>query len=244
MINFYMFENMLHFIEPVLTVFAAIAVVTLAAVVCIGCIALAFKVGESFKGMLKERYAGCRNKWKVRVNMLADHIGEKLGHTVGREFDKVLNAPVMVRPDIRKTMAGSWQSGNCDSFRIDDCDGYFKMSVFELPSCKRYQWLKFVLRASLVDTDRFSLVYADSDEMLSLAYSEKSDTIYIPEMDVIFKRCPDYIDDEGRQHVTIPKATQDFIDEFVRTHVEPLYPETHEASFDEIEEAVNRNVIE
>lgn len=240
----YMFENMLHFLEPVLTVFAAITVITLAVVVCIGCFAIAFKVGDCFKGMLKERYAGCRNKWKMRISKFADYLGEKVGITMGQEFDKVLNAPVMVEPDVRKKMVGSWQTNNSDSFRIDDCDGFFKMSVFELPSCKRYQWLNFVLRSSLADTDRKNLVYADSDEILSLAYSEKSDTIYIPEMNLTFKRCPDYIDDEGCQHVSIPKATQDLIQEIIKVHVDPLYPETSGTSFDEIEDAVNRNVIE
>ena len=230
MINFYMFEEVFELTEPVLTVFAAMTVIILAAVVCIGSIALAVKVGDCFKDMLKERYAGCRNKWKNRVAKFADSVGEKLGHTIGQELDRVLNAPVMVRPDIRKTMTGSWYSNNGDSFRIDDCNGYFKLSVFEVPSRKRYQWLKFVLRASLVDTDRFSLVYADSDEMLSLAYSEESDTIYIPEMDISFKRCPDYIDDNGCQHVTIPKATQDFIDEFIKTHVEPFYNDEQNVS--------------
>ncbi len=239
-----MFEDMFHFLEPVLTVFTAIAVVTLAAVVCIGCIALAFKVGDSFKGMLKERYSKCRDKWRNRATKFADYVSEKLGESVGKKFDEVLNAPVMVRPDVRKTMVGSWQANNSDSFRIDDCDGYFKMSTFELPSRKRYQWLKFVLRASLAEDDRYNLVFAVGNKVLSLAYSEKTDTIYIPEMDVTFKRCPDYIDDKGYQHVTIPKGTQDLIDKIIRTHVEPLYSKDTGNSFDEIEDAVNRNIIE
>lgn len=239
-----MFENMFHFLEPVLTVFTAIAVVTLAAVVCIGCIALAFKVGDSFKGMMKKRYSNCCDKWKNRATEFADYLSEKLGETVGRKFDQVLNAPVMVSPDVRKMIVGSWQTNNSDSFRIDDCGGYFKMSVFELPSRNHYQWLKFVLRAALVDADRYSLVYADGNEIISLAYSDKTDTIYIPEMDLTFKRCPDYIDDEGCQHVTVPKSTQDLIDKIIRTHVEPLYSKDTGNSFDEIEDAVNRNIIE
>lgn len=235
---------MFHFLKPVLTVFTAIAVVTLAAVVCIGCIALAFKVGDSFKGMMKKRYSKFYCKWKNRATEFADYLSEKLGETVGRKFDQVLNAPVMVSPDVRKMMVGSWQTNNSDSFRIDDCDGYFKMSVFELPSRKHYQWLKFVLRAALVDADRYSLVYADGNEIISLAYSDKTDTIYIPEMDLTFKRCPDYIDDNGCQHVTIPKGTQDLIDKIIRTHVEPLYSKDTGTSFDEIEDTVNRNIIE
>lgn len=239
-----MFENMFHFLEPVLTVFTAISVVTLAAVVCIGCIALAFKVGDNFKGMMKKRYSKFCGKWKNRATEFADYLSEKLGETVGRKFDQVLNAPIMVSLDVRKTLVGSWQTNNSDSFRIDDCDGYFKMSTFELPSRKHYQWLKFVLRAALVDADRYSLVYADGNEIISLAYSDKTDTIYIPEMDLTFKRCPDYIDDNGCQHVTIPKSTQDLIDKIIRTHVEPLYSKDIGTSFDEIEDAVNRNIIE
>lgn len=239
-----MFEDIFHFLEPVLTVFTAIAVITLAAIVCIGCIALAFKVGDSFKGMMKKRYSKFCGRWKNRATEFADYLSEKLGETVGRKFDQVLNAPIMVSLDVRKTLVGSWQTNNSDSFRIDDCDGYFKMSVFELPSRKHYQWLKFVLRAALVDADRYSLVYADGNEIISLAYSDKTDTIYIPEMDLTFKRCPDYIDDNGCQHVTIPKSTQDLIDKIIRTHVEPLYSKDTGNSFDEIEDAVNRNIIE
>lgn len=239
-----MFEDMFHFLEPVLTVFTAIAVITLAAVVCIGCLALAFKVGDSFKGMMKKRYSNCCDKWRNRATKFADYFSEKLGETVGRKFDQVLNAPVMVSPDVRKTMVGSWQANNADSFRIDDCDGYFKMSTFELPSRKRYQWLKFVLRAALVEADRDNIVYAEGNEIISLAYSDKTDTIYIPEMDVTFKRCPDYIDDNGCQHVTIPKGTQDLIDKIIRTHVEPFYSKESGTSFAEIEDTVNRNIIE
>lgn len=239
-----MFEDMFHFLEPVLTVFTAIAVITLAVVVCIGCIALAFKVGDSFKGMLKDRYSSHCDKWKNRATKFADYVSEKMGETVGRKFDEALNAPVMVSPDVRKTMVGSWQANNADSFRIDDCDGYYKMSTFELPSCKCYQWLKFVLRASSAEDDRYNLVFADGNEVIILAYSEKTDTIYIPEMDVTFKRCPDYIDDQGCQHVTIPKSTQDLIDKIIRTHVEPFYSKNSGTSFDEIEDHVNRNIIE
>lgn len=239
-----MFEDMFHFLEPVLTVFIAIAVFTLAAVVCIGCIALAFKVGDSFKGMLKKRYSKFCGKWRNRATKFADYVSEKLGETIGRKFDEALNAPVMVSPDVRKTMVGSWQANNSDSFRIDDCGGYFKMSTFELPSRKRYQWLKFILRAPLAEVDRYNIVYAEGNEVISLAYSDKTDTIYIPELDVTFKRCPDYIDDQGCQHVTIPKSTQDLIDKIICTHVEPFYSKDSGTSFNEIEDTVNRNIIE
>ena len=106
----YMFENMLHFLEPVLTVFAAIVVVTLAAVVCIGCITLAFKVGDSFKGMLKARYKRFLDRWSNRYNMAIEKVADRLGQTFHNEFDKAWNTPSEPHVDPRAFIAGKWVS--------------------------------------------------------------------------------------------------------------------------------------
>lgn len=236
----YMFENMLHFLEPVLTVFAAIAVITLAAVVCIGCIVLAIKVGDSFKGMLKERYKRFLDKWNNRHNVVIEKVADKLGQTFRDEFDKAWNTPSEPHVDPRAFIAGKWVSKDSDSLEIYYCKGFYKMRIHHWPTRPDYDNETFIVKVSESYEDRYNVFCAEALDILTLGYSNEDESIFIPEVNITFRRdcgIPKEEIDMMFSNVSIddvPDLSSDFKEKLMAIH----------SSFDEIEEAVNRNVIE
>lgn len=261
MINFYMFEKMFDFIEPVLTVFTAIAVITVAAVVCIGCIALAFKAGDSFKGMLKERYSKCRSKWKNRVTKLADYLGEKVGATISFQLDKIFNLPTKasVESDLRGRMVGKWISENDDELVITEENGLFMMSV-------RYREARvsenYLIGLSNIPNNRSTLFLAEGDMPMTIGLTDKQDVIYFPNSNRKFHRTsksfPSEIQEELDKVFTAPPVVFSsepsdenvFIKPEIKARILEICGEeslSSGVSFDEIEDAVNnvnRNIIE
>ncbi|MCM1141486.1 MAG: hypothetical protein NC453_23190 [Muribaculum sp.] len=249
---------MLHFLEPVLTVFAAIAVITLAAVVCIGCIALAFKVGDSFKGKLKERYAGCRNKWKRRVCNLADFLGEKVGVTLSVNLDKILNqsTTAAIDSDSRSKMIGKWVSENDDEMIISEEGGLYKMAVKEKKS--KYKG-NYLIGLAVIPINRQTLFLADGATPMVFGFSVDQEFIYIPDTDMTFHRTrilpsefqaeldKTFENSEIREEPVFEDTPAVSLSSDTRARILKIINDDNSSSigaFDEIEEAVNRNIIE
>lgn len=182
-----MIEDMFHFLEPVLTVFTAIAVVTLAAVVCIGCIALAFKVGDSFKGMLKDRYSKCRDKWKNRAMVIAGFIGEKVGKTISTQLDKIFNLPTdnSVSSDLRGKMVGRWITENDDEMVISEEDGLYLMSI-RIRDARMTE--NYLIGLTTLPNNRQNLFIAEGSIPMTIGFSDNHDVIYIPDNNRKFHR--------------------------------------------------------
>lgn len=243
---------MFHFLEPVLTVFTAILVITLAAVVCIGCLALAFKVGDSFKGMLRKRYAHCCDKWKLRVNKIADYIGDKIGRTVSVQLDKIYNLPTenSSASDLRSKMVGKWITENDDEMEISEEGGLYIMTV-------RYKEVRitdnYLIGLTSVPNNRQTLFIADGSCPMTIGLSESQDVIYLPDHNRKFHRTfqkfPSEIQAEldecfGKPTVytveAVPSVRMEITDE-LRDKLARL---DEESGFQELDAAVNRNIIE
>lgn len=247
-----MFEDMFHFLEPVLTVFTAIAVITLAAVVCIGCIALAFKVGDSFKGMLRKRYSHCRAKWKLRVKKIADYIGDKIGKTVSVQLDKIYNLPTenSSASDIRGKMVGKWISENDDEMEISEEDGLYIMTI-------RYKEVRitdsYLIGLTSVPNNRQTLFIADGTCPMTIGLSESQDVIYLPDHNRKFHRTYQKFPSEIQAELDacFVKTTVCDIVEAPSTRLE-ITDDLREkltrldvvSGFQELDAAVNRNILE
>lgn len=259
MINFYMFENMFHFLEPVLTVFAAIAVITLAAVVCIGCIVLAFKVGDSFKGMLEERYAGCRNKWKMRISKFADYVAEKAGVTVSIHLDKIFNLPTKAsdESDLREKMVGKWISDNDDEMVITEEDGLYMMSI-------KYREARisenYLIGLSNIPNNRRTLFLAEGDIPMTIGLTCEQNVVYIPNSNRKFHRTSKLFPSEIQAELDKTFENNDIREEPIfedtpalsissetRARILKIINDDNPSSkdpFEVLEDSINRNIIE
>lgn len=247
-----MFEEIFHFLEPVLTVFTAIAVVTLAAVVCIGCLALAFKVGDSFKGMLRKRYAHCRDKWKLRVYKVADYVGNKIGKTISTQLDRIYNLPTEISSasDLRCKMVGKWITDNDDEMVISEEGGLYLMSV-RLRDARMTE--NYLIGLTTLPNNRQTLFLAEGSIPMTIGFSDNHDVIYLPDNNRKFHRTfqkfPSEIQAEldecfGKPTVytveSVPSVRMEITDE-LRDKLARL---DDESGFQELDAAVNRNIIE
>lgn len=247
-----MFEDMFHFLEPVLTVFTAIAVITLAAVVCIGCISLAFKVGDSFKGLLRKRYAHCCDKWRNRANKIADYMGDKIGKTVSTQLDKIYNLPTenSSASDLRCKMVGKWITENDDEMVISEEDGLYLMSV-RLRDARMTE--NYLIGLTTLPNNRQTLFLAEGSIPMTIGFSDNHDVIYLPDNNRKFHRTfqkfPSEIQAEldecfGKPTVytveAVPSVRMEITDE-LRDKLTRL---DEESGFQELDAAVNRNIIE
>lgn len=247
-----MFEDMFHFLEPVLTVFTAIAVVTLAAVVCIGCIALAFKVGDSFKGMLKERYSKCRDKWKNRAMVIAGFIGEKAGKTISTQLDKIFNLPTdnSVSSDLRGKMVGRWITENDDEMVISEEDGLYLMSI-RIRDVRMTE--NYLIGLTTLPNNRQNLFLAEGSIPMTIGFGDNHDVIYIPDNNRkfhrTFKKFPSEIQaeiDACFSEPTVFAVDEEPLPRMVITDElrDKLTRLDDESGFQELDAAVNRNIIE
>lgn len=247
-----MFEDMFHFLEPVLTVFTAIAVVTLAAVVCLGCIALAFKVGDSFKGMLKDRYSKCRDKWKNRAMVIAGFIGEKVGKTISTQLDKIFNLPTdnSVSSDLRGKMVGRWITDNDDEMVISEEGGLYLMSV-RIRDVRMTE--NYLIGLTTLPNNRQNLFLAEGSIPMTIGFSDNHDVIYLPDNNRKFhrtyKKFPSEIQaeiDACFREPTVIAVEDEPLPRMVITDElrDKLTRLDDESGFQELDATVNRNVIE
>ena len=247
-----MFEDMFHFLEPVLTVFTAIAVVTLAAVVCIGCIALAFKVGDSFKGMLRKRYAYCRDKWKLRVYKIADYVGNKIGKTISTHLDKIYNLPTENSSvsDLRYKMVGKWITENDDEMVISEEDGLYLMSI-RIRDVRMTE--NYLIGLTTLPNNRQNLFIAEGSIPMTIGFSDNHDIIYIPDNNRKFHRTYQKLPSEIQAEIdacfrepTVFPVEEELSPRIVITDElrDKLARLDDESGFQELDASVNRNIIE
>lgn len=247
-----MFEDMFHFLEPVLTVFTAIAVITVAAVVCLGCIALAFKVGDSFKGMLKDRYFKCRDKWRNRAMVIAGFIGETVGKTISTQLDKIFNLPTdnSVSSDLRGKMVGRWITDNDDEMVISEESGLYLMSV-RIRDVRMTE--NYLIGLTTLPNNRQNLFLAEGSIPMTIGFSDNHDVIYLPDNNRKFhrtyKKFPSEIQaeiDACFREPTVIAVEDEPLPRMVITDElrDKLTRLDDESGFQELDATVNRNVIE
>lgn len=270
MINFMIDELFLVF-KPLLVVFASIIIPVAGLIIFFGSCAIAVKAARLFLATLKKRSWNVSNGLKKKVQSLAEKIGvaggEKIAISVNDMAKTVKEILSIKFEDLRPKMVGKWYDNDYNHFGIFEEGGVYILHIFSYKKDDELTGASLILPAALYKGPNQNLFFTKGTQILDLAYSVEHDTIFIADFGSTFFRMDDQdekdfglrkwngspIDFDDVQYGQVEATLEDapvikpISNEELNIPqevIDRISAETSGASFDEIEEAINRNIIE
>lgn len=149
---------------------------------------------------MQESLLKLRQKWTERKRVQQKEAYATFATNFATIFTKGFCEELMKKIDVstsrhdkRESLVGKWENEKSYRFEIIDCGGYFTIEFFDCPTWENHLRNKpMVIRETTATGDKSNLYYIDFMEYLSLAYSDRDDTIYITEFIKPFNRVDEF----------------------------------------------------
>lgn len=266
-----MIDQLYLVFKPLLMVFASITIPVAGIIIFFGSCAIAVKTVRLFVAAVKNRSWNLSNGLKKMVQSLAEKVGVTAGDKIAisvNDFTKTVSELLSIKfEDLRPKMVGKWYDNDYNHFGIFEDGGVYILHIFSYRNDEELNGASLILPAAIYKGPNQNVFSTKGIQILDLAYSVDHDTIFIADFGSTFFRMDEQDEKEfglrkwngspidfddvqyGRPKATCngapdvksisndePNVPQEVIDR--------IFAETSGTSFDDIEDAVTRNIIE
>lgn len=257
--------------KPLLMVFASIIIPVVGIILFFGCCAVAVKTAKLLYAAVKNRSWNVKNGLKQKFQSLAEKIGAAGGERIAasiKDFTDSVNQNLYVKfEDLRPKMVGKWFDNDYNCIGIFEVGGVYILHIFTYEKDDELCGASLILRAAIFKGPNQNVLTTGGIQVLDLAYSIEHDTIFIADFGTIFYRMDEQDEKEfglrnrngvpidfddvqyGHKKTTVEASSIETPVRNEETNIpqemlDKIFARTSEASLDDSEESINRNILE